>query len=102
MDTELVELCAKVYKLTGWGFEEGARLLTHYGEDDDNEQYPAYTSDFLLEKLPAGTEVEKLAGLAPSYRASRFSIDNIYSHADTPLKALLKLTLALHEAGELK
>lgn len=85
--------------------------------------YPLYTSDYLLEKLPK--ELERKDG---QYGASRGTVDltrlrlvdvdweasyrfedemnpadfKYASVSDTPLKALLKLTIALSEAGELK
>ena len=77
---------------------------------------PLYTSDYLLEKLPSwyfDTDIEETMVLAlmphmletdkwiaryetPEHRASEFE-----AIADTPLKSLLKLTIALSEAGEL-
>ncbi len=83
---------------------------------------PLYTSDYLLEKLqPFKTEAkgnrgdmmpvnafvfvrgesknEFRAGYRYNLNGAKYS-DGIY--ADTPLKALLKLTIALSEAGELK
>ncbi len=87
---------------------------------------PLYTSDYLLEKLPYSRrkEVGKhgkliydyyylsvtvghstgsfLAGymkLRPQYREHTWFISS--GASDTPLKALLKLAIALHDAGEL-
>jgi len=76
---------------------------------------PLYTSDYLLEKLPQAV-YEK--GSKPKERIqfdlrletptewAFFYNDNYtskyWSEADIPLKALLKLTIALHKAGELK
>ena len=105
-DKELFELCKEVYEKTGWDYQNGA----------------VYTSDYLLEKLvPFKTEAmgsrgdmmpvnafvfvrresgnEYRAGYRYNLNGSKYS-NGIY--ADTPLKALLKLTIALHEAGELK
>ena len=113
-DTELFELCKAVWDKTGW--QDG---ITHiYDRYDNNGEpfVPAYTSDYLLEKLPSwyfDTDIEETMILAlmphmlvtdkwiaryetPEHRGSEFE-----AIADTPLKALLKLALALHEAGEL-
>jgi len=74
---------------------------------------PLYTSDYLLEKLPRnigsyGLEMWSYPsddGVAFGYYdtlAKRWH-QTIPQRGDRlPLKALLKLTLALHEAGELK
>ncbi len=81
---------------------------------------PLYTPDYLLGKLPKWIEYEKnqphLLTLQPNpigagwnalYRLSVATPTSARNHAieiheaDTSLKALLKLTLALHEAGEL-
>jgi hypothetical protein len=80
---------------------------------------PLYTSDYLLNKLPIskkkwngypsqaiiglqlikkskGSKLLKMDHWEASYWKTR-----TYAIADTPLKALLKLTIALHDAGEL-
>ena len=105
-------------------------VCENVGYEEDNEvfggvqrkHFPLYTSDYLLEKLvPFKTEAmgsrgdmmpvnafvfvrresgnEYRAGYRYNLNGSKYS-NGIY--ADTPLKALLKLTIALHEAGELK
>lgn len=94
-DNELFELCKQVYEATGWDYQNGA----------------VYTSDYLLEKLP-----KKVEGADWSYWLTLSPMDGEswdadyefedteprhFEYADTPLKALLKLTLALHEAGVL-
>ncbi|MDQ0825397.1 hypothetical protein QFZ60_001570 [Arthrobacter sp. B2I5] len=80
---------------------------------------PLYTSDYLLEKLPKSltTIYGKAYPLSPLVMASGDYYYAMYKHdmtgpnsaettfeveADTPLKALLKLTIALADAGELK
>ncbi len=74
---------------------------------------PLYTSDYLLEKLPhySPTAIHRLTlqpvanhGMwAASYDDTNRRESSVGVHsADTPLKALLKLTIALSEAGELK
>jgi hypothetical protein len=82
-------------------------------------QSPLYTSDYLLEKLPPvifvrtsdgnnntailtvwinGDKTAHAAYMIPFDEQNR---GDYAQTSDTPLKALLKLTLALHEAGEL-
>lgn len=81
---------------------------------------PLYTSDYLLKKLPPaiwdetldGTKVVCLLTINMQGSGEAIAVYTIpydeqfrgaYSNtADTPLKALLKLTIALDEAGELK
>ncbi|MDB5422554.1 MAG: hypothetical protein JWR59_2501 [Brevundimonas sp.] len=107
-DNELYELCKNIHDVTRW---EPKSLETHYFQDNDT---PLYISDYLLEKLPyevsvhvAGLEVTS-NGLGDSRNwlgewVSGSGKKRINSGiADTPLKALLKLTLAVHKAGELK
>lgn len=92
------------------------------GRDD----IPLYTSDYILEKLPPSIQSKEYPGKPaflwtrkeddsldkyPEGRISYFAwyfvtgiVDGVSDYgesADTPRKALLKLTLALHEAGEL-
>jgi hypothetical protein len=107
-DQELFELCKKVYELTGWMMELGDKgyvntLTDHPRIEVMNQQFtagwcPLYTSDYLLEKL-------KNYDLNMYYfhdEGWRYSVnDGDYEvGSDTPIKALLKLTIALHEAGE--
>lgn len=70
--------------------------------------YPLYTSDYLLEKLPAtvkndfdgGNDYIILYKKGKSWYADYMGQFK-RQKSDTPLKALLKLTIALSEAGEL-
>jgi len=85
--------------------------------------YPYYTSDYLLEKLPR--RIVTPEPLVPSRGQDRDCVlmlsedtdkegwvtgyDSVYGQkgiywqlANTPLKALLKLVIALHKAGELQ
>lgn len=112
MDTELFELCKQVYEKTGWDSDED---LSHWQEriggdgqtmldviSDEPGVAPLYTSDYLLEKLPKSYK----SSLFKLYRSQQNSWWAGYApifeqKADTALKALLKLTIALHEAGEL-
>jgi|SRR6185503_10640493 len=82
---------------------------------DTNEYCPLYTSDYLLEKLPRRDDryylvIEQTKGglwvayyLTNDYTPERpMELANVRVQASTPLKALLELTIALHEAGELQ
>ena len=62
VSNELFELCKQVYEATGWSQEADISLLYKYWDDydelcvisiddADDELVPAYTSDYLLEKL---------------------------------------------------
>jgi hypothetical protein len=122
MDNELFELCYEVSTKTNlvmpkstrnrWLLERGS----HYGlvkiKPVAPPQYriaPLYTSDYLLEKLPTKIndtslviETDGKIWWAHYLDENYIGGGKLYREADTPLKALLKLTLALHEAGELK
>jgi len=92
------------------------------------ERFPCYTSDYLLEKLPhfvktndkrfkTGSNLHIVDQTVPTqegglhvvyaalYKTTHGTLQiggkYMLEHADTPLKALLKLCLALKEAGEL-
>lgn len=113
VDTELFELCKEVYETTGVGNDAEAKFLLEWRVHSrvtrepvsySQEQYPIYTSDYLLEKLrlsETSTQPQiELIGNSYNWKAYRgYCSPGI---ADTPLKALLKLTLALHDAGELQ
>ena len=94
-------------------FESNENYKTKYlkklniGEEpkEPYEVAPLYTSDYLLEKLPAATVLHKNKGTgqkgSKGYSARVHGTTDTYA-SDTPLKSLLKLTIALSEAGELK
>ena len=119
---ELFELCKQVYEATGWKQSQNISQLYEYWddhdelcvisiEDADDALVPAYTSDYLLEELSVVTDHVSVT------RSNKISIDasndeksNWYANcwfrsrrvqvkSDTPLKALLKLTLKLYEEG---
>lgn len=129
--SELHELCKKVYELTGWDrylLEDGkeryidkcywsydgklmSSAVERYKLLFEQFECPLYTSDYLLEKLPATLNDDE----DDTYRLTvhvvngdwlaNYAFDNVgmwHRYGDTPLKALLKLTIALSEAGELK
>ena len=85
---ELFELCKQVYEATGW--ETNSMFI------DDT---PRYTSDYLLEKLPVGTNIAKTNTntTEPLIYYSATCRNNGIHQGGTPLQALLKLTIKLHE-----
>ncbi len=127
MDNELFELCKEVYEVTGWDDDGlGKQMWVHdglgdvefvdsIGEDEGFWDFPLYTSDYLLEKLPRYIGeyhpfcLKEIDGHSEGSWCALYSDDihdgillRVSQFADTPLKALLKLTIALHDAGELK
>lgn len=133
MDEELFELCREVYKRTTWNETDKAfchlhnRIGEYLGVDITDEPHdmiaPLYTSDYLLEKLPATIDSREHKGEAanlitrkelmdpddPAQGEVYFAWYDVYHdefgpadfgvHADTPLKALLKLVVAVSDAG---
>ena len=115
--SELYKLCKKVYELTGWLEDDcnairddGAVFHTSVDLVDAIGFTALYTSDYLLEKLPNKLG-EKWLNLSPetSYKGlwiaeyqDNKQVSSYIYFANTPLKALLKLTIALSKAGELK
>ncbi len=106
MDAELFELCKDVYERTGWG------EATHDTDVIEHKPvifYPEYNSDYLIEKLPRSIRQLWSFELVPTMRNTRWSagywthnrLDTLSVVDDTPIKALLKLTIELHGAGEL-
>ena len=111
-DNELFELCKEVYRRHQFwagtdmifGKEVGRdwRIMPLTFRIPKRNRIPLYTSDYLLEKLPETYNKQELmlwrSGVS-SWRAGYSPIESYRD--DTPLKALLKLTIALSEAGEL-
>lgn len=106
MDNELFELCKEVYKKTGW-VTGGHWVMI----DGVKKWYVDYTSDYLLEKLPknikdgsdfiwAWLSMDCLGddGWQFGYRKGA-AAPLIKAISDTPFKALLKLVIALDDAG---
>ena len=123
--SELYELCREVYERTGWETDYIIKVVNHgldsqfyslreidgdESVDDFAYRAPNYTSDYLLEKLPRSIKRYGRFELVPTMRNTRWSagywtddrLDTLSVVDYTPLKALLKLTVALSEAGELK
>lgn len=120
-DTELFDLCKQVYEATGWSSED--RGITHvychehvtalpidWDTSDFHLHIPLYNSDYLMDKLPETITIAVLKDVIhqtsadgnKSYR-NRYSAHNLgpikSGWSDTPLKALLKLCLALKKEG---
>ena len=100
--SELLELCKKVYEKTGWtvGDESWYWHTTTDAKLDSMFIAPKYYTDYLLEKLPDGTTIMK--------DVQGFKAWNVYNRkriatytCDSPVEALLKLTLKLHEEKKL-
>ena len=118
---ELFELCKQVYKATGWETPDWWGKSAYSGEyrvvpskyyeqkvfaDEGDagsfyDHLPHYTSDYLLEKLPREIDGNDLVltpvmdtGWGACYEHNGLKTQAI---DDTPLLALLKLTLKLHE-----
>ena len=118
--SELFELCKEVYRRTKWQQKGTAIILRMIFNDADDgaglykhlEGY-LYTSDYLLEKLQAIPTkepeiqdephiiVEHSGVVKPEYKwsAKAFNGDWLEVKSTTPLKALLKLVIALSKAG---
>lgn len=124
MDNELFELCKEVYTKTRWGSEYLGESGMATELDANNLPNmlrwelgsPLYTSDYLLAKLPKFSPANRDCYLTimekqvPKDRREDFYWTAGYfsglgwsytGQSDTPLKALLRLTVALHEKGEL-
>ena len=113
----LYELCQEVYELTRWKdthsrLDDGNHTIRNEGNEVllGSKQAPLYTSDYLLEKLPykigKGNSAIwlRLGKTRNGFTVCYMGSDLVCLHeceADTPLLALLKLTIALSEAGEL-
>jgi hypothetical protein len=97
-DQETLNLCMQVAFATGWD----DKALRHF-----DDEFPLYTSDYLLEKLPRELTRYGRFELVPTMRNTRWStgywttnrLDTFSVVSDSPLKALLKLTLALRKEG---
>ena len=115
-------MCKQVYEATGWSQEADISLLYKYWDDydelcvisiddADDELVPAYTSDYLLEKLPKKIKRDSSTGwlvLSPMDSQGAWSVGYEPDHTEhiddypmewgeSPVAALLRLTLKLHE-----
>lgn len=120
---ELLELCKQVYEATGWKQSPNISQLYEYWddhdelcvisiEDADDALVPAYTSDYLLEKLPSVVQdpYDKIFRHIQMWingdRSAHAGYVEPYAHDDRVAYAqksdemritLLKLTLKLHK-----
>lgn len=124
MDEELFELCKEVYERTAWqptGYFDGEYIVTQEDADaggyDDGQLNALYTSDYLLEKLPAKLAYNKteyfyyLEKFGDGSYGSGYGFTDEGGHIDHPmigvltdnvaLKVNLKLVIALDDAGQL-
>lgn len=110
-DKELFELSSKVYELTKWEPPYPRRWL------DVEGKAPLYTSDYLLQKLPPVIQdphdrvFKHIQMWINGDKTAHAGYVEPYAHDDKVAYAqeskelritLLKLTIALHKAGELK
>lgn len=110
MDNELFELCKEVYKRHHYWADTDMIFGKEVGRDwrimpltlrvPKRNRIPLYTSDYLLEKLQEKYDVV-LSNDERVWRAMNKRAQILFE-ADTPLKALLKLTIELHKQGLLE
>ncbi len=107
IDKELFELCKEVVTRTSWQTKEvfESNSIDFY-EIGKAKLYniPRYTSDYLLDRLPQRMGNVSSSQLNVRHNTSGWSAS--YSQffterADTPLKALLNLVIALDDSKEL-
>lgn len=107
-DNELFELCKEVANTTKWGNAELPSFPRYERRTQSDPLVPIYNSDYLLGKLPykivekgfLNVSMGNISAVA-GYMSNGGKWE-IYYRDKTPLLALLKLTLALYESGELK
>lgn len=112
MDTELFELCKGVYeRFPNWYGDDNRYSFTDRFSNGDYElmqgrngtSIPLYTSDFLLDKIgkfgvKLWTEID-IIGLEGWWSTIKGDDGLFLQNSDTPLKTLLKLVIALDNAG---
>lgn len=94
------ELCRTLYKLSHWEQPEGYTPVDTSGD----KRWPAYTTDYLLEKLLPFTSVDIFYSWEKFYAVSpTFANDDgtPTGGGDTPREALLELAILLFEDGVL-
>ena len=111
LSDETLELCKRLYELTGWETDTwyDSKIAQVGGE---RVQHPVYTSDYLLDKLPKKIQNDEENWLDIYHDADTHRWQALYEYAkgdpwgdfyeaaaDTPLKALLKLSITLAEKG---
>lgn len=95
------ELCAELYGLTGW-------IDTTYFDENGKYQLK-YSTDYLLDKLPSIITLKSRAGrrwycsiVTGQVEGNDVTRTELDCTADTPQKALLKLSIELAKGGLLK
>lgn len=107
---ELFSLCKEVYERTGWDDKKFYKVkgldfhiyLTQLPSETKSSievEYPLYTSDHLLERMP--NHIRMWTYSTPTAYKLEHIDSNISTEGDSLLEALLKLTIALSEAGGL-
>lgn len=127
-DTELFELCKSVFEITNWKLPASERPVEYWVQHDDewDLEYgiagmpidggivPLYTSDYLLEKLspvvqdPFDNKFRHIQMWINGDKSAHAAYVEPYAHddraayaqnSDEMRKTLLKLTIALIDAG---
>lgn len=124
-DKELLDLCQQVYEVTGWEDESLSWFVQGLGDkepwilhkknklDGYKNIAPHYNSDYLLVRLPKDIITDSshtylclnrsmIDLWAAYYGDAAGNKDTEVCRSDTPLKALLLLTLELHKANLLE
>lgn len=98
-DQTLLDLSKKVYVITGWDsgymYFWGDMPTAHGVQHGTLENTPLLTLEFVLEKLPNTIELKKRD--SGDYSALIPALLGGLTLAETPLKALLEMTLVLAE-----
>lgn len=128
-DTELFELCVEVYKRTGWGdwsqpdgdSDQTDAYWKHLKGETEAEAFvssdhtrwsdaiwiaPSYDTDYIFGKLPHDKQFRLMVDTVTISKKRVYWVQGNWDkrwteHCDDPLKALLKLVIALDDAKEL-
>lgn len=112
--SQVIDLDKELYELTGWRFERlhidpetDEPVLAKYSMDGKQAGFtkdtiPDYSTDYLLDKLPEGTSVNKINNGYAAWPPQKYATRGISPTFDTPKKALLKLSIDLAKKGLLK
>lgn len=112
MNVASLELCKKLYELSGWlstDFEySGLNEVVYWPPEVQAKDprpfpdIPAYDLGFLLRKLPVGCYVSKAkahnTASTGNFRSGRYGFP-ITERADTPADAVTKLAIELFKQG---
>lgn len=97
-------LCAELYKLTGWTFEDDTDIWSypHYTDKRDNFVAPKYSCGYLLRKFNGLTRVNVARNSFGRWFAkteNNATGRQWEAQADTPEDALCKLAILLVKQG---